>query len=210
MNKLLKVFVMAVMLVLGGQTMAQTRGTMFLGASFPMKDYADFDGFNDFALTTYDSDDAGAGIGFNAGIKWYFNVGVEGRGPGPDPDIIPHRDRRRRIRQSAVVIVMACGKKTALRRDRDVIADTDLDVLVMMGGDKPAPSVDPRFSADRHSGGITHICMVVDVSLAPVVFQDQVKHRSAQNRGKDIHEKPQKRCDPRIDPKQLARHHVTS
>ena len=80
MNKLLKVFVMAVMLVLGGQTMAQTRGTMFLGASFPMKDYADFDGFNDFALTTYDSDDAGAGIGFNAGIKWYFNVGVEGLG----------------------------------------------------------------------------------------------------------------------------------
>jgi opacity protein-like surface antigen len=70
------------MMVLGGQAMAQTRGAMFLGASFPMSDFADFDGFDDFALTSYelDDDDAGAGIGFNAGFKWYFNVGVPGLG----------------------------------------------------------------------------------------------------------------------------------
>ena len=80
MNKFLKVFVLAAMLVFGGQAMAQTRGAMFLGASFPMKDYAKFEGFNDFALTTHDASDAGAGIGFNAGLKWYFNVGVEGLG----------------------------------------------------------------------------------------------------------------------------------
>jgi hypothetical protein len=39
MNRLLKVFAMAAMLVLGGQAMAQTHGTMFLGASFPMNDF---------------------------------------------------------------------------------------------------------------------------------------------------------------------------
>ena len=43
MNKLLKVFAMTLMLVLGGQAMAQSRGAMFLGASFPMKDFAKFD-----------------------------------------------------------------------------------------------------------------------------------------------------------------------
>lgn len=82
MNKLVKVFVMAIMLVMGGQAMAQTRGAMFLGASFPMSDFADFDEFGDFALTSneLDDDDAGAGIGFNAGLKWYFNVGVKGLG----------------------------------------------------------------------------------------------------------------------------------
>ncbi|MCR5660347.1 MAG: PorT family protein [Bacteroidales bacterium] len=82
MKKLVKVFALAVMLIMGGQAMAQTRGALFLGASFPMKDFAAFDDFNDFALTSNydDSDDAGAGIGFNAGIKWYFNVGVEGLG----------------------------------------------------------------------------------------------------------------------------------
>jgi opacity protein-like surface antigen len=82
MNKLLKVFAVTLMMVLGGQAMAQTRGAMFLGASFPMSDFADFDGFDDFALTSYelDDDDAGAGIGFNAGLKWYFNVGVPGLG----------------------------------------------------------------------------------------------------------------------------------
>lgn len=82
MNKLVKVFAMAVMLVIGGQAMAQTRGAMFLGASFPMSDFAEFDGFNEFPLTAtdLDADDAGAGIGFNAGLKWYFNVGVKGLG----------------------------------------------------------------------------------------------------------------------------------
>ena len=81
MKKFVKLFALAIMLILGVQTMAQNkiRGTMFLGASFPMKDYADFDGFDDFALTS-DDDEAGAEIGFNAGLKWNFNVGVEGLG----------------------------------------------------------------------------------------------------------------------------------
>jgi opacity protein-like surface antigen len=78
MKKLAKVFALVVLMIMGGQAMAQSRGTMFLGASFPMKDFADFDGFNTFALTSTDETSAGAGIGFNAGLKWYFNVGVEG------------------------------------------------------------------------------------------------------------------------------------
>ena len=44
MNKLFKVFAMAVMLIIGGQAMAQSRGAMFLSATFPMKDYAKYDG----------------------------------------------------------------------------------------------------------------------------------------------------------------------
>ena len=71
---------MSLLMVLGGQAMAQTRGAMFLSATFPIEDYVDFDGFNDFALTSPDGDDGGAGIGFNIGLKWYFNVGVEGLG----------------------------------------------------------------------------------------------------------------------------------
>ena len=80
MKKTVKFFVLAVMMTLCCQTMAQTRGSMFLGASFPLKDFAEFDGFNDFALTKLGQTDAGAGIGFNVGLKWYFNVGVEGLG----------------------------------------------------------------------------------------------------------------------------------
>lgn len=80
MKKLAKVFALAVLMVMGGQAMAQTRGAMFLGASFPMKDYGDFNGFNTFALNKMDETEAGAAIGFNAGLKWYFNVGVEGLG----------------------------------------------------------------------------------------------------------------------------------
>lgn len=82
MKKLVKVLAVAVLLIMGGQAMAQTRGAMFLSASFPVKDYAEFDGWNDFALTATDIDefDAGAGVGFNVGLKWYFNVGVKGLG----------------------------------------------------------------------------------------------------------------------------------
>ena len=80
MNKLLKVFALALMLILGGQAMAQTRGAMFLSATFPMKDYGEFDEFYNFALTNKNEADAGAGMGFNAGLKWYFNVGVKGLG----------------------------------------------------------------------------------------------------------------------------------
>ncbi|MBQ4398484.1 MAG: outer membrane beta-barrel protein [Bacteroidales bacterium] len=80
MKKLVRLFALVAMMVIGGQAMAQTRGAMFLGASFPMSDFGEFDGFNEFALTQYDESDAGAGIGFNVGLKWYFNVGVEGLG----------------------------------------------------------------------------------------------------------------------------------
>ena len=80
MKKLVKLFALAAVMLMCGQSMAQTRGTFYLGASFPMKDYAEFDGFNDFALLTHDADDGGAGVGFNAGLKWYFNVGVKGLG----------------------------------------------------------------------------------------------------------------------------------
>lgn len=82
MNRLVKMFVVIAMLVIGGQAMAQTRGAMFLGASLPMSDFAEFDNFSDFALTSTNVDDclAGAAVGFNAGFKWYFNVGVKGLG----------------------------------------------------------------------------------------------------------------------------------
>lgn len=77
MNKLFKVFAMAVMLIMGGQAMAQTHGTMFLSASFPMKDYGDGTSFAGTALGNNDKD-GGAGIGFNTGLKWDFGVGVPG------------------------------------------------------------------------------------------------------------------------------------
>ena len=80
MKKLLKVFTLATMLVLGGRAMAQIHGSMFFGGAFPMEHYASFEDFDNFALksTDVDADYAGAGTGFNAGLKWYFNVGVKG------------------------------------------------------------------------------------------------------------------------------------
>lgn len=77
MKKIAKAFVLAVMLFVSGQAMAQYRGALFFGASFPMKDFGDFDGYNEFALMQAGKVNAGASIGFNAGIKWYFNVGVK-------------------------------------------------------------------------------------------------------------------------------------
>ena len=79
MNKLFKVFTMAVMLVMASHAMAQSHGTMFLGASFPIGDFGDGDEFMETALGGYD-DDGGAGIGFNAGLRWDFGVGVPGLG----------------------------------------------------------------------------------------------------------------------------------
>jgi len=79
MKKLVKMFAVAVLLIMGGQAMAQTRGAFFLSATFPMKDYADFDGISDFALASND-DNAAAAIGFGAALKWYYNVGVKGLG----------------------------------------------------------------------------------------------------------------------------------
>ena len=82
MKKLFAILALSVTMIMGGQAMAQTRGALLLSGAFPLKDYADFDGFNDFALISHelDDDDAGAGIGFNVGFKWYFNVGVKGLG----------------------------------------------------------------------------------------------------------------------------------
>jgi len=82
MKKTIGLIALAVMLFLGGQALAQTRSAFFLGASIPLKDYAEFDGFNKFALTStnVDDNDAAAGIGANVGFKWYFNVGVKGLG----------------------------------------------------------------------------------------------------------------------------------
>lgn len=77
MKKLVKMFALAVILIVCSQTMAQTHGTMFLGASFPMNDFGDGDRFIETALGGND-DDGGAGIGFNAGLKWDFGVGVPG------------------------------------------------------------------------------------------------------------------------------------
>lgn len=81
MKKLVKLFVLAVILVCSVQAIAQsrTRGAMFVSASFPMKDFAEFENFHEFVLTSND-EDGGAAIGFNAGLKWNFNVGVEGLG----------------------------------------------------------------------------------------------------------------------------------
>ena len=62
MKKIVKVLALAAMLVMGGQAMAQTRGAMFLSGAFPLKDYADFDSFDDFALTSIDLDDDDAEI----------------------------------------------------------------------------------------------------------------------------------------------------
>lgn len=100
MKKLATVFVLAAMLFMGSQAMAQsTRGALFLGGSFPIGDYGKFnENFSNFALTSTEASDdlAGAGIGFNVGMKWCFNVGLEGLGVmlsadgiynGPNPDL---------------------------------------------------------------------------------------------------------------------------
>ena len=80
MKKSFRLIALAVMLIMGGQAMAQTRGAMLISGAFPMSDFAEFDGFDDFALMQVDEEDAGAGIGFSVGFKWYFNVGVKGLG----------------------------------------------------------------------------------------------------------------------------------
>ena len=80
MNRIKSMIVLLLMFFVGGQMMGQSNGALYLGASFPMSDYAEFDGLDDFALMNADADDGGAGIGFNAGLKWYFNMGVPGLG----------------------------------------------------------------------------------------------------------------------------------
>lgn len=79
MKKLAKVLALAFLMVVGSQAMAQTHGCMSLGASFPMNGFADGQSITNTALGG-NYDDGGAGIGFNAGLKWYFGVGVKGLG----------------------------------------------------------------------------------------------------------------------------------
>ena len=79
MRKLRFLFVVLIWAI-GIQAMAQSRGSLFLGASMPLKDFAKFDGFDSFALFNKEGNNAGAAVGFNVGLKWYYNVGVEGLG----------------------------------------------------------------------------------------------------------------------------------
>lgn len=80
MKKIKSFIVLSLVFFLCGQMMGQSSGAFYLGASFPMKDFAKFDGFENFALTDANSNQGGAAIGFNAGLKWYFNMGVKGLG----------------------------------------------------------------------------------------------------------------------------------
>lgn len=80
MKKLSKIFLLIAIMICCGSSMAQTRSTMLLGASVPLKDFALFDGFDQCALFAEDAVQGGAGVGFNVGLKWYFNVGVKGLG----------------------------------------------------------------------------------------------------------------------------------
>ena len=82
MKKIATVFVLTLLMVWGGQAMAQTNGTMFMSAAFPLGSYAKGDITNngDWALINANvaTRDAGAGIGANVGLKWNFGVGVPG------------------------------------------------------------------------------------------------------------------------------------
>ena len=71
--------VVALMLFVGGQMIGQTHGTMFLGGSFPMSDFAKVNGFNSTAIFgDVNQVHGGADVGFNVGLKWDFGVGVPG------------------------------------------------------------------------------------------------------------------------------------
>ena len=78
MKKIKTMVLLSLLLIVGGQMMGQTRAAMLIGASMPWKDFAEFDGFNEFALSSENAVYGGAGVGFNVGLKWYFNVGVKG------------------------------------------------------------------------------------------------------------------------------------
>ena len=62
MKKLIRMVMLSAMMVWGAQSMAQTRGAIFFGASIPTGDYGKFDNMSDFALTTPDASYAGAAI----------------------------------------------------------------------------------------------------------------------------------------------------
>lgn len=79
MKKFARMFVLSLLMVLGGQTIAQNSGSIFFGASFPMGSFGKGD-YSQWALIN-ESDQfhsAGASIGANIGLKWNFGVGVKG------------------------------------------------------------------------------------------------------------------------------------
>ena len=77
MKKLVRLFALAALVIMGGHAMAQTHGYMSLGATFPMGNYGNGTA-EEWALTNETSTNGGASIGFNAGLKWDFGVGVPG------------------------------------------------------------------------------------------------------------------------------------
>lgn len=83
MNKF-KTLILSLLLVVGVQAMAQTQsqkhGYMFISAAFPTGDFAKGDDFSALALGSNAYNEGGAGVGFNVGLKWDFNVGVPGLG----------------------------------------------------------------------------------------------------------------------------------
>lgn len=80
MKKLSKLFLLISIMVCCGHSMAQTRASMLLGGSYPLKEFALYDGLEHCALFKEGAVQGAAGIGFNAGLRWYFNVGVKGLG----------------------------------------------------------------------------------------------------------------------------------
>lgn len=79
MKKTFRLIALAIMLVMGGQAIAQMNGTMFLSAAFPVGNYGKGEN-NAWSLTAnnLDSRYAGASIGANVGLKWNFGIGVPG------------------------------------------------------------------------------------------------------------------------------------
>ena len=79
MKRIKSLICLSLMIVMGGQLVAQTHGTMFLGASFPKGDFSMVNGYSSTAIFgNEDQTFGGAGLGFNAGLKWDFGVGVPG------------------------------------------------------------------------------------------------------------------------------------
>ena len=77
MKRVIRIFTLSALMIMCGQVMAQTHGYMNLGATFPMGNFGK--GLSaEWALTNETNVNGGASMGFNAGIKWDFGVGVRG------------------------------------------------------------------------------------------------------------------------------------
>lgn len=79
MKKFARMFVLSLLMIWGGQAIAQNSGSIFLSASFPMSNFGKGD-YNQWALID-ESDQfhsGGASIGANIGLKWNFGLGVKG------------------------------------------------------------------------------------------------------------------------------------